>query len=180
VTLEPVPGSGEDYTLAPGKIVQVSREIQQEFYGGDGLKTGHHKEVYGLVDRGSFFGLGVSVEPIRLMTETCSIKWDVHPDDPSQMIQVRNFTEISGLIYEGERTDTRGGKDVRVRYPVNVAQNSPGVIKDDGRDVLRPNQDYHGDPLSRGHSPEREGGRERPCVVGYGKNVPHVTPYGYA
>jgi hypothetical protein len=137
-SLVPIPGDGGDYTLGPGLIVQVAREIQQDFYGPDGLKSGHHKDVYGLVDRASHFALGSSVEPILIATEDCDITWDVHPSDPSQMIQTRNFTRFEGLIYESERTETRGGQDVRVRYPVAAAQNSPGVIKDDGRMFFGP------------------------------------------
>lgn len=131
-----VASGGGDHVYSgsiPGPITQISRDFTQTFYNSEGLKSGHSKEVYGLM----FVGPDASVEPTKLMTEKCEISWAQHPEDPAQMIQLRNFTFCEGLMYESTRTESRldpaggGKKDVRVRYPVIAAQSSPGIIKDD-------------------------------------------------
>lgn len=122
------------YDSEPGEIMQTSREVTQTRYNSEGLKSGHHKEIYGLILAGPFGDPNV----IKLAHEDCTITWEQHPSDPSQMIQTRNFTLYEGLIYEGERTESRldpstgQNVDVRVRYPVLAANSSPGIFRENG------------------------------------------------
>jgi hypothetical protein len=116
-----------------GPVMLIHHEEQQDFFS-QGFKTGHKKEVKGLM----LVGPEASLDLVLVLTETCEIAWKDDTSHPGQRIQTRNHTRFEGLIYEStdtvSRVDPSTGDtvDTPKRYPALVAQSS-GIIQDDGR-----------------------------------------------
>jgi hypothetical protein len=112
-----------------GALTETHREITQNFYNAD-LKTGHHKEVYGIIATGP----DASLELVKVLQEDCDIVWE-QTDDPDIMIQTRTVTRIEGMLITVQDTKSMLGHDglkhdVRIKYPVLVAE-ANGILNDD-------------------------------------------------
>jgi hypothetical protein len=114
-----------------GTLTHTSTETQQDFYTND-LKTGHDRQVDSLV----LVGPEASLELREVLREKCEISWMDNPLNPGQKIQARNFTAVSGLVYESDETQevmsASGSMDEQpIRTPVALAQKG-GIITDGG------------------------------------------------
>jgi hypothetical protein len=124
---------GAPFVAQSGPVIKIHRETQQDFYTED-FKTGHHKEVEGLITTGP----DASLELVKVLSEDCEVTWIDDPNNPGQKLQSRSHTRFEGLVYfaEGDTQqvmDTNGEMIEAVkRYPALVAQAS-GIVSDDGR-----------------------------------------------
>jgi hypothetical protein len=114
-------------------VVQLGhREVLTQRYAA-GLKTGHHKEVFGLITSGP----DASLSLVKVLIENCEVDWTPDGGNAGRYIQSRSVTSMEGLIYTSTETKSaidpltgiRG--DVQLRYPALVA-NESGIITDDG------------------------------------------------
>lgn len=121
------------------QVLSAHRETTQNVYQL-GLKTGHHKQVHGLI----ITGPNASLEPQLILVEDCAITWVDDPNQIGRKIQTNVLTQIAGMVYtsteitqstinpiSGEKMDTL------VMFPIAVAQKS-GIVTDDGRLGFRP------------------------------------------
>jgi hypothetical protein len=112
-----------------GALTETHREVTQQFYNAE-LKSGHHKEVFGIIATGP----GASLELVKVLQEDCNIEWEA-TDDPDIVVQSRTTTRIEGMLITVQDTKSMLGHDgvkhdVRIKYPVLVAD-ANGILTDD-------------------------------------------------
>lgn len=121
------------------QVLTAHRETTENFYQL-GLKTGHHKEVHGLISTGP----NASLEPQLILVEDCAITWVDDPNQIGRKIQTNVVTQIAGMVYtsteitQSTLNPISGVKsDTLVMFPIAVAQKS-GIVTDDGTLGFRP------------------------------------------
>jgi hypothetical protein len=115
-----------------GAFLLTHRETTTYRYDGQ-LSLGHSKKVEAIIASGPDASLLLQ----EVSREICEIVWKQTEDDPFQFVQTRNRTDVDGLFYISQDTKSVLGPDgekhdVRIRYPVLVAQ-ANGIIEDDGQ-----------------------------------------------
>lgn len=128
-TVAQLDGDGKVIGWLAGALKLLHRETQQDTYDGL-LKTGHTKVVEAHVGERLIGGWASELRPV--LNEKCTIVWKQDPNNLDQMIQVRNTTQISGLVYQAKETREVGGQKINMLYPALVAD-AGGIITGAGK-----------------------------------------------